>query len=535
MLNKKNFYYISLGILIFIYFAVLLVYNIDFLDSGFIISYVQRIKEGQIIYKDFDYVRPFGSIVFWDIILTPFWNLKSYLGIISRLLVIIEILIITQNFFKGFKNVGVKINNYKLSILICCILIIHTFNIMPWHTIDGVFFLSFAFLFFTKEKFVLSILFACIAGTMKQSFYLDFFLIFFINTICIYYKFRKNEVKLKSLKIEFFFIVLILIALLLVTFKYQLEKNIDLFLEQTHVNNSINSFFKAGFKDYIFSEYIFRVILFLAILLFVVIQRMNRKGSIKLYNCIIILALFILYLLPMLKHLLFGSNIEFEGSKTIYLLLLSFFLKDIRSYIAYGIKKFLALIILFFITWSVSISWGYSNVLLMLPILVFAFDDKFRFSEKINNLVVIVVIALFIIYRLLSPYFSKSILETKFIFIKEKIPIYSGMLISEKNYDYIKEAQALQKKFENSIFLPGSPIFEVMFNKYLNRSPWEMDVEYPSWKKDYEQLSKKNIYYILDKKEIINSETGFFKSSFTQMVKHNKTLIDSTNFYYIYN
>ncbi|TWP25139.1 hypothetical protein ETU10_00450 [Apibacter muscae] len=518
-----------------IYFAILLIYNIDFIDSGFIISYVQRVKEGQIIYKDFDYVRPFGSIIFWDIIITPFWHLKSYLGIILRLLIIFEILIIIQIFFAGLKNIGVKIKNYKLSFLFCSVLIIHTFNLMPWHTIDGIFFLSFAFLFFTKEKFILSIVFACIAATMKQSFYLDFVLIFIINIICIFYQLKKNEIKVKSLKIEYFFIGVILIILSLVNFKYRLHNNIELFFEQTHVNNSTSSFLKAGFKNFLFSEYNFRVILFSAMLLVVIIQKMNRKSTFKLYNFIIIIAIFILYLLPMLKHLLFGFNIEFEGSKTIYLLLLALFLRDLRTYITYDIKKILALIILFFITWSISISWGYSNVLLMLPILVFAFDDNFRISEKINYLVTIIVVVIFIIYRLISPYANKNILEINYVFVNEKIPIYSGMLISEKSYDYIKEAQALQNKYENSIFLPGSPIFEVMFNKNLNRSPWEMDVEYPSWKKDYKQLSKKNIYYILDKKEIINSKTGFFKSSFTQMVKHNKTLIDSTNFYYIYN
>ncbi|TWP30654.1 hypothetical protein ETU09_01240 [Apibacter muscae] len=406
---------------------------------------------------------------------------------------------------------------------------------MPWHTIDGLFFLSFSFLFFTKEKYILSVIFACIAATTKQSFYIDLLVVFFTNLLFYFYQIKNKLIDIKSFKKDVFFGLFVSIVLVFILLRYQIFENRHFFFAQTHVNNSINNFIRAGFKDFLFSEGYFRIVLVIGISLLVFIQLIYNKKIKKIWNLIIYLALFLLYLGPLINYFLIKSDISFEGSKTVFLLLIIFFIKEIITHKISDLKKILSIIILFFITWSISLSWGYSNVLLMLPILLLAFNDEFKFSEKLNFVVVILLIVLFFIYRFLSPYFNKNILEVNYIFTKENIPVYSGMLISERDYQYIKEAQKLNNKYKNIIFLPGSPIYDVMFDNNLNRSPWEMDVEYPNWKKDFDELSKRHdIYYILDKNEIINSKQGFFKSSFTQRVKQEKKLIDSTDFYYIY-
>ena len=136
----------------FLYLVFISVYSVNQFDLGYQLSMIIRIKSGQVIYKDFDYIRPFFSIIFWDSILKLIPISSDFLILISRVFTIVESFIIChiiQRLF--FENSGIQTNIF---LLIC---FLHTFPIMPWHTIDGIFF-SVLSLFFYKKKWHLSAL-----------------------------------------------------------------------------------------------------------------------------------------------------------------------------------------------------------------------------------------------------------------------------------------------------------------------------------------------------------------------------------------
>jgi hypothetical protein len=126
-------------------------------------------------------------------------------------------------------------------------------------------------------------------------------------------------------------------------------------------------------------------------------------------------------------------------------------------------------------------------------------------------------------------YFSDNIINSKYIFVKNTKAI-SGLLISENEYNYISEAKNLNKEFKNIIFVPGSPLLDVINNSYPNRASWEMDVEYPNWKKDMEK--QKNNFIALDNEQ--SFKEGFYKSSFTKAIIENKKIIKKTKYFTIY-
>lgn len=121
--------------------------------------------------------------------------------------------------------------------------------------------------------------------------------------------------------------------------------------------------------------------------------------------------------------------------------------------------------------------------------------------------------------RLKNTYLSDSFFTTKYVFV-ENTPSISGLLISENEMEYVTEANSIEKKHKNVVFLPGSPISDLINGKFLNRASWEMDVEYPNWKQDT-QLLKQNILAI-DKKQVPMFKDGFYKSSFTFEIIKNK-------------
>ncbi|MGV4415014.1 hypothetical protein [Chryseobacterium sp. T1] len=136
--------------------------------------------------------------------------------------------------------------------------------------------------------------------------------------------------------------------------------------------------------------------------------------------------------------------------------------------------------------------------------------------------------------RILYPYFNVNFFKTNYVFSKD-IPIISGIYLSKETNDYCKEAYNLRKKYKKVVYLPGSPLLDVISNTYNNRASWEMDVEYPNFEKDIKNMIKSNsVYYIIDKKPAISINHAYFKSTFTSKVIENKTKVDSTNYFYIY-
>jgi hypothetical protein len=141
-----------------------------------------------------------------------------------------------------------------------------------------------------------------------------------------------------------------------------------------------------------------------------------------------------------------------------------------------------------------------------------------------------IILTVFSIYRDQYPYHSES-LTSKHVFIKN-VPAVSGLLVSEKEYSYILEAQQIHKIHKDVIFLPASPLLDIINASFLNRASWEMDIEYPSWKSDLQKIKTNTI--AVDNNLLHYYKDGFFVSSITLELMKQKKAIKKTKYFTIY-
>jgi hypothetical protein len=495
--NKNQIFSYGILFLSGLYFAFISVYSINQVDLGFQLSAVERLKAGQIIYKDFDFIRPFFGVIFWDYLLKFIPLQFDYLILISRFFVIIESFIICYTIQKLiFERKDLQTTAF----LVLCFL--HTFPIMPWHTIDGIFFAVLALLFYKEKWYLSSLLFIVFASFTKQSF-----MIFGLgaSVIILFDLFKKLVITKKDLYL-FIPSFLFLIAVL---FQYRIIENFSLFIDQVLQSASPSYLYEGCIAPYFSFEKNFHTILYILSLALIYFININRK----------VFEIALMAVLPVFIIYPFFNDGQFRGAYVLYVLLFILFLKYERQ------NKFIFLLL--FLGWCSSISWGYNTPAFFILILLY------RFIEKQNKFFILlwgVILTVFSIYRSKYPYASES-LASKHVFIKN-IPAVSGLLVSEKEYSYILEAQRIHKVHKNIIFLPASPLLDIINTSFLNRASWEMDIEYPSWKSELQKLKTNPI--AVDNNLFHYYKKGFFVSSITLELMKQKKAIRKTKYFTIY-
>lgn len=488
------------------YTALIIVFNLDLIDSGFLVSFVGRLDYGQILYKDFDIVRPPASIILWDFLLSLFSKDSPYLLLIIRTIFIFEVLLV------GFISTKIILKNKTtfLSVLVIAICLLHNFNLMPWHTVDGILFGMLAIYFFSKDLFFSAVVLATISAGTKQSFYLFPAAVLLASL----WSFMSGAKKFRKLDGSLGFLLLCLSSIVIL--KYKIFQNITLILQQTNSSSNISQFITVGIKSYFFSTDIatfgFITILFATIFYkCTFIDRNAFKAS--------TLFLLLFYIGPLF------NNGNFTYSNQLFLLYFAMFLRYKKNDLVGWL--------LFLLGWCSSISWGYNQPTFLLAISYFyTFHEKLKYKH-ILRIGLFVLITMFLT-RLKNPYFNAGPQKTEYIWSK-KLPIISGMYIPKDIYDYYTEAYRLMKENDDIIFIPGAPLVDVMNSSYLNRSSWEMDVEYPNYRDDLKQLAnKKHLIFAVDRKPILPIDKGFFKSTYTSEIIKNSRKIDSTRYFYIY-
>ncbi|REC59085.1 hypothetical protein DRF65_27810 [Chryseobacterium pennae] len=493
---RKPIQYI-LGILSIIYLSFVCIYSVDQFDLGFIPSIVGRLQQGQEMYKDFDYIRPFFTLIFWDSLLKWIPASSAYFILICRILFVIQCFATTLIFQKLLFD---KIR-YEISFLFV-ICFMHVFPIMPWHTVDGIFFGAIS-LYFYKRKWLLSTLvFLGITALTKQSFFIfSFGLSLFV--------FRDLFIKRTLIRKDIIVSGISFLLLIFALFQYHIIENFAAFWNLVFNTSIASSFYDSSIAPYLFSSKWQSALLIAGL---VSIYFIKVKKEIFEYILLILFPVLIIY--PLF------NNGGYTGINTLFLLLAVLFLK----YNPHEKNVFFLL----FLGWTSTISWGANTPTFFVFILMIKFlEDKTRFFWGLW----LVSLSSFLLIRLNYPYFSESIFSTRYVFAKD-IPAVSGLLMSEKEYEYIKESENLEKEYPNIIFLPGSPLLDVVNGKYLDRASWEMDVEYPKWKTDLPKLDA-NIFAV-DEKKFTLFKDGFYKSSFTVEVMKKKKIIKKTKYFVIY-
>ena len=153
-------------------------------DDGFILAYSRRILEGQIPHIDFISIRPVGSaILHLPVVLIG----GEYTLYLSRLFVWFQLsfasvaaITVAEKLLKIRLNCVVKI----LLVLISTYLSAHTFPIMAWHTIDGIFLISLGLLFSIRDSgkskligyFIIGLAYICKQNYLPLAFVTPFIL-----------------------------------------------------------------------------------------------------------------------------------------------------------------------------------------------------------------------------------------------------------------------------------------------------------------------------------------------------------------------
>ncbi|MEG2079656.1 hypothetical protein [Chryseobacterium sp.] len=519
------------GFLSIIFYSIFIVFvgfsifvGFDVLDSGYILSLSKKINDGEVIYKDFDYVRPFGTPVFWALILKPFYGIQNHFFILCRIFVLLQFFIIAYNISRVFFKCDSWDRRMFLSIPLLAMLNINIFPIMPWHTIDGVFLLSFSLYYLHKKNILLAFLFSLFAASTKQSFFLLPILVLAFSV------FFKNQINLKcNIKLG----ILTLISLCLILY-YKIPEGISYYESGTEGKNQ-NMLYLVGIKMYL-NSYKYFFPFFISLIISSVLW--FTKKITAFFEVTLLFILLLSFSIPF-YHWLYDIIAKRDASNyTILssingLLPLCMFYQIIQFFRTKNTQEKYSISIGLFavmIAWSSSISWGANNILLALPFLLINTDSNTLFDKKY---IPILISLLLFTLRIINPYMEKNFTESTFSKIVNT-PIYSGIYTNTKNIIFLNESKEITKKYKDVIFLPGFPAASFMFEKTKNRMPWEMNVEYVNYKKDLSLLQKKNLYFILEKKSFEDDSSSFYGSKFTDIVKAKRVIIDSTSNFYIY-
>lgn len=493
---RKPFQYV-LGILSVVYLFFICIYSIDQFDLGFIPSMVGRLQQGQEMYKDFDYIRPFFTLIFWDFLLKWIPATSPYFILICRVLFIIQCFIAGLIFQKLLFD---KIR-YEISFLFV-ICFVNVFPIMPWHTVDGLFFGAVSLYFYKKKWLLSTLVFLAITALTKQSFFVftAIMSLFILKDI-----FKKNSLVRNDIivsGVSFF-------VLVFAVFQYHIIENFASFWNLVFNPSIASSFYDSSIAPYLFKSK-WKSALLIGCLLMIYLIKIKKE----------IIENILLIVFPAIIFYPLFNNGVFIGINTLFLLLMVLFLKYNPSE-----KNIFFLLLL---GWTSTISWGANNPTFLVFILLIKFlEDKTRFF----GVLWLLSLSSFLLVRLKYPYFSESIFSSHYVFTKN-IPAVSGLLIPEKEYDYIMEAQSLSSQYPNIVFLPGSPLLDVIHGKYPDRASWEMDVEYPQWKTDISRLNT-NVFAV-DEKKFTLFKDGFYKSTFTVEVMKKKKIVKKTEHFTMY-
>ncbi|WP_347217093.1 hypothetical protein, partial [Chryseobacterium sp.] len=379
-----------LGILSVIYLCFVCVYSVDQFDLGFIPSMVGRLQQGQEMYKDFDYIRPFFTLIFWDCLLKWIPSTSEYFILICRFLFVIQCFVTTLIFQKLLFD---KIR-YEISFLFV-ICFIHVFPIMPWHTVDGIFFGAVSLYFYQKKWLLSTLVFLGITALTKQSF----FIFSFGLSLFVFWDIFKNRTLARK---DIIISCVSLFLLIFVVSQYHIIDNFHSFCNQVFNSSIASSFYDSSIAPYLFKSKWQSALLigFLAAIYFVKVKK-------EIFEYIILILFPVLIIYPLF------NNGGYIGINTVFLFLAVLFLK----YSPHEKNIFFLL----FLGWTSTISWGANIPAFFVFILMVKFlEGKSHFFWGLW----LISLSSFLLIRLKHPYFSEGIFSSRYVFTKD-IPAVS--------------------------------------------------------------------------------------------------------------
>lgn len=485
------------------------------MDSGFVIALAKQIHNGLLMYKDFDYVRPPFTPIFWNIILKPFWYFTNYVFLIARIFVLFQFILIAFNIFK---IINVHRKNSDVGFCLILVLLININPVMPWHTIDGLFFLSFAIRYLHHKRFLLSVIFAFFAAGTKQPFVIPLIFIF------LYFLYNWKKLNWRD---NYWSITLFLLFCLFIIKQYDLAEGFLYYKSSS--GSTLRNFFASGFTHFyegVLGKVFYALASLSVIFGFIFGGKSKFLTSLKFYVAIVFLYC-IIRPLDLFNYNFYSFNRTFESFN--YSLFDTILVVAV-IFIMFRRKHFIFNLFVIICVWSASISWGYNSILFGFAFFIIIFKNEFHLILK-YNFISFILIGLFLCLRVTHTYGETESLPTRLHLIK-KTPVCSGIITNIKNIKRLDEAKFITNNFQNCIFVNSMVMASTIYNEYPHRSVWEYDKESPNYKQDLNLLIRNDITYIIDKSRKGNG--SFLNSTLQNKILKGKKLVYVTSIFEVY-
>jgi len=434
-------------------------------DGGYLYGAGWRILNGEQIYIDYIYARtplsPFISAFLQQIL--P--DVAEYLNI--RKIFYIEVYL--YSFFMMMTlNYFLKYDLKKIALISIGVAMINAhFNNYLWHTTDGLLFLSIGAYFAINRNYMSSI-FIILALMTKQSFAPAVFLI----PLSIFLIDKKFSVFLFLNNVVF---LILFIALWYIVSPETLEAFMNLKQETSQISEGL----RAGVVVYIVNAFFAVIPVFLVFIIknrkrFDVLKKIGKDS----FSGFFIFAKYVnLYILMfglagvVFTTVFFAKIIHIEYS-LIMLLVFIENLIDIKNR-----KKIVVVLIILFIAWMSSLSWGYQTPAFAIgPVLFIYFQEIY---QNIKKQIVVLMLLMFI--ALPSLLLQKSIEIRNLGVISEKL---DGIYVSKDKFEKILDIDKRVEECNGSwIVFP-----DYTFIKYAKNSTPEAKLD---WISNVEAMNKK--------------------------------------------
>ena len=504
-------------IIIFIIFPLVVFFGHHPTDHDFINSLSYRISLGQLPYKDFDYVRPPLSLYLHSL---SFHFFQSYAVLISKVVFFSQMVFISHLSVKILKNINfLTIKNQPWMMIIFLLLSLHNFPATPWHTIDGIFFSIIGIYFFSNglihqknHNFILSGLCCGLAPLCKQNFLV-------IPVVLLF-----SIIILKRSKLLYALLGVFIVAVSFFFFLYQ-NNLIKLFIDSKSQGANVSSIILSlveGFK--ISTSYI----ILPSLIVYSILIFFSNTGIIAKKTSVLLFAIVFTFLNVLQLYIVNSESLPILLYQVILVSSIFLFIKNKKSTADFFEANNLILILLFFISITSMISWGYPYPLLYIsPYFVVVFNE---FEKKWGNIdLKKIAFAIMIFWLAISNIMYRD--STK-IEAKNNLGLLYSRLdhiyVGDENFMLYKSIKEFSEGHEIETVIPDFPLYNYLYDRQPSfKIDWFLDLESSREPHDYLN-NMEGKYFIIREKSF--TEKGHPKRmKLCKLIKENGVLIKTKN------
>lgn len=504
-------------IIIFIIFPLVVFFGHHPTDHEFINSLSYRISLGQLPYKDFDYVRPPLSLYLHSL---SFFFFENYAVLFSKAVFFSQMVFISHLSVKILNNINfLPIKNQSWMMIIFLLLSLHNFPATPWHTIDGIFFSIIGIYFFSNGlihqknyNYLLSGLCCGLAPLCKQNFMV-------IPVVLLL-----SIIILKRSKLLYALLGVFIVAGCFFFFLYQ-NNLINLFINSKSQGANLSSIILSlveGFK--VGTSYV----ILPSLVIYSILIFFSNTNLIAKKTSVLLLVLVFAFLNVLQLYIVSSESLPILLYQVILVSSIFLFIKNKKSIIDFFEANNLVLILLFFITITSMISWGYPYPLLYIsPYFAVIFNE---FEKKWGNIdLKIIAFAVMIFWLATSNIMYRDSTKTE---AKNNLgQLYSRLnhiYVGDENFMLYKSIKEFSEGHVIETVIPDFPLYNYLYDKRpIFKIDWFLDLE--SSREPHAYLKEmEGKYFVIREKSY--TESGHPKRmELCNLIKENGTLIKIKN------